>query len=191
MKKLIFIGIGAIMLITSILAYGFYLQSIDTRYTIMYSQVFGSCDINKVDKYLNEETIISYNGVSKSYKEIRGNVINAFKNKKYEMVENSSYGSGNSSFFSRTHLVNIQSYVDDSNKSFEVPIIMGIEIKGINKFSVKSLSSHHDFLDIYFLELTNNHSVTVWQEKRKVKAKNGLRNEKSSPTLLKEAAFSS
>ncbi len=150
MKKLIFIGIGAIVLITSILAYGFYLQSIDTRYAIMYSQVFGSCDINKVDKYLNEETIISYNGVSKSYKEIRGNVINAFKNKKYEMVENSLYGSGNSSFFSRTHLVNIQSYVDDSNKSFEVPIIMGIEIKGINKFSVKSLSSHHDFFGYLF-----------------------------------------
>ncbi|MDD5704233.1 MAG: hypothetical protein PHU23_19535 [Dehalococcoidales bacterium] len=150
MRKLFFVSIGAIVVIIGLVAYYFYLQGIDTRYAIKHSQVFGSYDINQVDKYLNEETVISYNGVSKSYKELRENVINAFENKEFKMVEDSSYGHGNNRFIDGVQEVNIQSWVDYNNKSIEVPIVMRLEIKGINKFSVKSLSSNNDFFGYLF-----------------------------------------
>lgn len=154
MKNLSFVGIGAIAVITGFVIYYFYLQGIDTRYAIKYSQVLGSYDINQVDKYLNEETVVSYDGVSKSYKELRKNVINAFEKKGFKMIENSSYGSGNNKFLGGVQEVYIQSYVDYNNKSREVPVIMQIKIKGINKFIVKSLSSNDDFFGYLFFGIT-------------------------------------
>ena len=155
MKKLLIIGIGALMLTTCILAYSFYLHGIDTEYAIRYSQIFGSYDINRVDKYLNEETVISYNGQSGSYKELRENVIHAFRNKQFTMAENSSYGHRTNSLFNRVYEVNVQSYVNHNNKSIEVPITMRLEVNGINKFSVKSLSSNNDFFGYLFFGINH------------------------------------
>ncbi len=150
MKKLIFVSSGVIVVIISCIAYYSYLQGIDTKYAIKYAQVFGSYDIKQVDQYLDEETIISYDGTSKTYKHLRENVIEAFKVRKFKMLEDSSYGSGNDKFVSGIQEVNIQSYVNYNKNNFEVPIIMQLEIKGLNKFEVKSLSSNHEFFGHLF-----------------------------------------
>ena len=150
MKKLIFVGIGVIVITTGLLSYYIYLQGIDTKYAIKYAQIFASYDIKQVDQYLDKETIISYNGTSKTYKHLRENVIKAFGARKFKITEYSSYGCGNNKFVNRVQEVNIQSYVSYNNKSLEVPIIMQLEIIGLNKFKVKSLSSNDKFFGYLF-----------------------------------------
>jgi len=54
---------------------------VDTKYAIRYAKVLDSYDIREMDEYLNEETLLTYNGVTKSYKELRDNVIHAFEEK--------------------------------------------------------------------------------------------------------------
>ncbi|HEX9062272.1 MAG TPA: hypothetical protein VF941_19045 [Clostridia bacterium] len=156
MKRVIFACVGAITVIIGIaLYYFFYLQSIDTKFAIKYSQVFGSYDINQVDQYLNKETIISYKGLSGTYGQLRNNVISAFKEHKFKMADGSSYGSGNDKFINGVQEVNIQSYVIYKDGSTEVPITMQLEKNGINKFTVKSLSNDDDFFGYLFFGIKN------------------------------------
>lgn len=150
MRRYIIIGICSIIVITCFLTYYYFIQGVDTKYAITYSEVFGSYDIRQVDQYLNEETIITYKGVSASYKELRENVVHAFKTKKFRMLENSSYGSDNQKNLDGVQEVHIESYVEFDNKSYEVSVIMMLETKGINKFSVKSLSSNDEFFGYLF-----------------------------------------
>jgi len=59
-------------------------MQIDVKYATKYSNVFASYDIKQVDAYLNESTIITYKGISKTYGELRENVVNAFKEKIFQ-----------------------------------------------------------------------------------------------------------
>ncbi len=153
MKKVIFIGFGVIIVIICSITY--YLKGIDTKYAKKYAQIFGSFDIKQVDQYLDEETIITYNGTSRMYKHLRENVIAAFEARKFKMLDGSSYGSGNNKFANGVQEVNIQSYVSFNNKSLEESIIMELEIIGLNKFKVKSLSSNDNFFGYLFFGIDN------------------------------------
>ena len=126
---------------------------VDTKMAIKYAVVLGSYDIAKVDKYLNDKTMITYNGASKTYKELRDNVIAAFEKKEYEMSEGSSYGSrqpGNP--LKRVQKVGIQAYATSDYHSDYVE--MGIERHWLFFFKVKSLKSDDSlFGHIFFREL--------------------------------------
>lgn len=150
MKKYIYICISISVIIIGFIIYYIFLQGVDTRYAIKYSQIFSSYDIKQVDQYMTEDTIISYNGISKTYGQLRHNISVAFESKNFKMQDGSSYGSGDNKFINGVQVVNIQSYVDHNNQSIEVPIIMQLEKKGINKFAVRSLSSDSEFFGYLF-----------------------------------------
>ncbi len=57
-----------------------------------FSEVFGSYDISRVDAYFDLDTEITCRNETKSYREIRENVIRAFQDKKFSMHEGMSYG---------------------------------------------------------------------------------------------------
>ena len=57
-----------------------------------FDSVFGSYNINIVDNYLNNETNITYKGVTKTYEELRPNVIKAFNDKKFSMEDDYAFG---------------------------------------------------------------------------------------------------
>ena len=149
MKKMV-LGISILMVMIIFTFYLYHLQSIDTKYAINYAKVFGSYDINQVDLYLSSSTAITYQGTTKTYEELRDNVINAFHDKNFSMAEDSSYGHAENSFIDKVQIVGIQSYVDCTNDHEEVYIKMLLERKGINTFSIKALSSDDEFFGYLF-----------------------------------------
>jgi len=113
-------------------------MQIDVKYATKYSNVFASYDIKQVDAYLNESTIITYKGISKTYGELRENVVNAFKEKNFSMTPGSSYGHGNNKFVNGVQEVGILVYVDYSkNENNDESVTMQLEKRGLNKFTVK------------------------------------------------------
>lgn len=148
-KKIILTGI-TILLIIIIMWYYVYLLGIDTKYATKFSQVFGSYNIKRVDQFLNKETAISYRGITKTYEQLRNNVMVAFEERRFKMSEGSSYGNGNNKFVNGVQEIQIQSYVIYDDISYSVPITMRLKIKGINKFMVKSLSSDAAFFGYLF-----------------------------------------
>lgn len=83
--------IGVLLILVCTLSMDF---SSSINYSTEYAKVFGSYSIERVDSYLDGNTYIEYNGVSKTYKELRQNIIKAFAERKYSMTVGSSYGDG-------------------------------------------------------------------------------------------------
>lgn len=154
-KKFIILGIVVIVVVMIGFAlYYIYLQGVDTKYAIKYSKCVGSYDISQVDAFLDDDTAITHKDETKTYKELRPNVITAFNEKKFSMANDSSYGSGNNSFVDGVQIVKIQSYVNLDGKSVEVYIEMQLEKTGFNSFRVKSLSSNDAFFRRLFFGIT-------------------------------------
>lgn len=99
-----------IFLCLVVFAYLFVESKMDTYYAIKYAEVFGGFDIDRVDRYLSEDTLIIYNDKADTYKNLRGNVISAFEDKKYRM--SNSYGSSMDEDFDlkKTRNVGIMAY---------------------------------------------------------------------------------
>lgn len=148
MKKLIIVVV--LILVLSAVVYFLYLQGIDTKYATAYSKCFGSFEISQVDKFLKDSTAITYKGKTSTYKDLRANIINAFSEKKFNMSEGSSYGSGNNRFINGVQTIGVQSYVNYNNKSVEVYIEMQLRKVGFSRFEVKSLSCNDDFFGYLF-----------------------------------------
>ncbi|TYQ14726.1 UNVERIFIED_CONTAM: hypothetical protein Cloal_1095 [Acetivibrio alkalicellulosi] len=154
MKKLIIVGIIVVFVIIVFTVYFIYLQSVDTKYAIEYSRRMGSYDVSQVDTFLYDDTAITYKDETKTYKELRYNIITAFNEKKFSMANDSSYGSGNKRFVNGVQKVGIQSYLNFNGKSVEVYIEMQLEKTGLNSFKVKSLSSNDEFFGYLFFGIT-------------------------------------
>lgn len=136
-----------IIIIILIMGMQYYISmAISTKYAIKYNEVFGSYDINEVDRYLNEETLITYKGITKSYKELRSNIVKAFEEKKYKM--GSSYGNGSGSFIGGVQEVGIQTYVESSYHSNFV--IMELECHGLFFYKINSIKSEDSFFGYLF-----------------------------------------
>ena len=154
-KYIIIIAITLVAIVLVIVVSQFFIPGVDaTAYAIEYSKVFGSYDIDKVDEYLNELTVITYRGTSKTYKELRTNIISAFNEKKFIMTNDSSYGSGKGGFVDGVQTVRMQSYVDLDGKSIEVYIEMQLEKTGLSSAKIKSLSSDNEFFGYLFFGKT-------------------------------------
>lgn len=148
MKK-VFLITSSIIALLLVLGIYIYAQKIDTIYAIRYARVFGSYDINEVDRYLNEDTLLTYKGLTDSYKNLRKNVIIAFGERVYDMPEGSSYGSGNDCFIDGIQTVDIQAYVDSNTYSSEF-VSMEIRRKWLVSYEVVSLTSNDDFFGYLF-----------------------------------------
>ena len=148
MKKFILFTTILIIGILSIIIY-INSKTIDTKYATKYAQVFGSYDIGNVDKYLNSETLITYNGITDTYGNLRNNVIKAFEMKEYKMTEGYSYGHGDDIFINGIQNIGIQSYVDSDKYSSNF-VSMDIERRWFIFYRVKTMSSNDDFFAYLF-----------------------------------------
>ncbi len=140
-----------ILLITIIFVgtYSFYINTIDTFYAKKYSDIFGSYDIKKVDRFLDSNTEITYKGETKKYKELRENVLSAFKAREYEMPDESSYGNGNNRFVNGIQKIDVQVSIISGQYS-DHRLKMEIERTGLLNMRIKSLESNDEFFGYLF-----------------------------------------
>lgn len=124
-----------------------YMDKVDTIYAIKYGKCFSEYNIIKVDRFLDDDTFISYNGTTRIYKELKSNVEKAFKEKRFVMGDD-SYGYGNG-FVDGIQEVGIQSYVSINGESREVYIKMVLK-KTAFKVKVESLSCNDRFWGYLF-----------------------------------------
>ena len=155
MNKVVLLIIKILMVIVFIFLGGIYVYSnkVDTKYATEYAQVFGSYNIEKVDRYLNENTLITYKNITKPYKDLRKNVISAFDSKLFEMANGASYGHGNNCFFNGVQSVGVQTYVISERYNSEF-VSMELERHGLVFYKVKSLTSSDDFFGYLFFGIT-------------------------------------
>ena len=148
MKKIVS---NVVLVVIVVIAIIIYVNSIkfDTLYSIEYAQVFGSYDINKVDQYLNEETLITYDGMTDIYRNLRNNVIIAFEEKQYEMPNDSSYGHGDDLFINGVQTIGIQVYIDSEQYSSEF-VSIEIEQQWLIFYKIRSITSRDDFFGYLF-----------------------------------------
>lgn len=149
-KRKLFISITIVTVI--LFSFGLlfcYSRTVDTEYAIKYSEVFGSYNIDKVDKYLKENTQISYQGKTKTYKELRKNLVEAFNEKKYIMPQKSSYGHGDDKFVNNIQEVWVLTFVEYKNKLSE-DVLMEIERKGLFSYSIRSIKGDGSFFGYLF-----------------------------------------
>jgi len=127
---------------------------VDTKYAIRYAKVLDSYDIREMDEYLNEETLLTYNGVTKSYKELRDNVIHAFEEKKYSMSDSYGHAYG----FDRLFLegiseIGMQVYVEPYCDYYSDYAEMELQCQWLFFYKVKSIKSEDSlFGHIFFGE---------------------------------------
>ena len=152
MKTKIIIGV-IILIITGIFLNYFYQKQIDTLYAVRYGEVFGSYEIKKVDCYLNDATLITYNGETKTYKELRENIISAFSRREYEMKIGSSYGHGNDKFVNNVQEIGINSYIISENH-YSIGLQLELERVYFFFFKVKSIKSDDEFFGYLFFGIT-------------------------------------
>lgn len=149
MKKfIVIITIIIVLLFLVIAAYLVYMDKVDTIYAINYGKCFGDYSIGRVDRFLDDTTLITYNGTTKTYSELKSNVKNAFQDRIFVMGKGSSYGSGNG-FINGTQKVDIQSYVSVDGKDREVYVEMVLRKVGL-KVQVESLNSTDEFFGYLF-----------------------------------------
>lgn len=141
MVTLIIVGIAIVISVCS--------QQIDTKYAIEYAQVFGSYDIEKVDQYLNKETLITYDGVTETYENLRNNVIAAFEEKQYEMRNGSSYGNGDDLFVTGVQTIGIQVYIESEEYHSDF-VSMELERHWLVFYKIKSITSNDNFFGYLF-----------------------------------------
>ena len=150
MKKTVYVIAISVVIILFIVGMVFiHSKRIDKKYAVEYARVFGSYDINEVDRYLDKKTIITYNGFSSTYEDLRDNVISAFNEKKYDMPKDGSYGHGNGRFVDGTQTVEIQVYINSDDYSSEF-VSMEIERKCFMFYRIKTISSDDDFFGYLF-----------------------------------------
>lgn len=157
-RRYIIILIAAVIGFTIISGYTVQFDRIGNKYAENFGRVLGSYDISKVDNYLDKDTVIFCKGKKEKYSELRGNIIQAFKSKKFKLSDTSSYGSGSGRFLSNLQEINVEFHVQ---KDFqERPkgdnlAILEIERKGINMYKIKSIKSEASFIEqLFFGEAT-------------------------------------
>lgn len=148
MKKFILIMMLMIVIVIAIVIF-VHSKTVDTKFAIEYAQVFGSFDIKKVDQYLDEDTLIKYDGVTATYRNLRDNIIAAFEEKQYKMPNDSSYGHGDDHFVNGVQAIGIQAYITSKEYSSEF-VSMELERQWLVFYKIKSITSSDDFFGYLF-----------------------------------------
>lgn len=147
-KTILIISFITVLLV---LIYVYYINSIDTRYAINFSKTFMNYDIQEIDKYLSNETIIICNGKKDTYENLRANVILACNEKKYLFEKDSSYGYGDNKFINGIQHININLYGKLNGRDMgECNIAMKLKRNGILNFMVDSLACDEQIFEYLF-----------------------------------------
>ncbi len=149
-RKIIAAVLAVILLAAAYCAYNFlYMEVVDSLYAEKYGRVLGSYDIGKLDRFLDSDASITYKGNTKTYKELRDNVIKAFDEKRFVMAESASYGHGDG-FSKGIQEVGIESFPEiDDRGSWEVYVEMNLK-RGLLGVKVQSLESNNQFFGYLF-----------------------------------------
>lgn len=149
MNKKFYILLLTAVLITLYLVYILFLNRVDTRYAVDFSNVFSTYDINSIDNYLTDKTIIKCNKKRATYAELRNNVELACTEKKYHF--DSSYGHGNNKFKNNIQEVTVYLFGKLNNESIgEVNILMNLKKTGFFKFEISSLECNEAIFEYLF-----------------------------------------
>ncbi|MBR2743581.1 MAG: hypothetical protein IKD89_08330 [Clostridia bacterium] len=158
MKKVFVIVIVVLL----ILIYTFSLTQIDTKYAVRFGDVFSSYDIEKIDEYLSEDTIIICNGKSACYKEVRDNVYIACSEspRKFNII--SSYGHGDDIFIFGPQKVEVFLGGDFKGNGFDIPSL-NIYVKQTSPFTFKitKLESDEPMFDYMFFGVEENNGDLI------------------------------
>lgn len=152
-KRIRVVIIASIILLLTLLVFTvLYDFKVDTLYAIKYGEVLNSYDISQMDKYLNPDTEIIYQGRSNTYSSLRNNVETAFIEKLY--IHGSSYGHASPEFGINGELnIGIYAYVE-SDKYDSTEVEMVIERTFWIFYRVKSIKSNDSFFGyLFFREL--------------------------------------
>ena len=125
------------------------MNRIDTKYAIDFSTVFSTYDINSIDNYLTNETVIICNNKYAKYAELRKNVEVACEEKKYQFE--SSYGHGNNKFKNNIQEITVYLYGKLNDKNINgVNILMSLKKSGWFKYEIVSLECNDDIFEYLF-----------------------------------------
>lgn len=111
---------------------------------LIYTAALGSYDIAKVDSFFDNDTQITCKGVTKTYKELRKNVIAAFEEKRFKMAEDCSYGDYSDGKY------RIESFVQLPDGSNECYVEIETQDTGFRKYRISSVECNHDFFGYLF-----------------------------------------
>lgn len=149
MNKKWYILLSAVVLFVLYLCYILFMNRIDTKYAVDFSNVFSTYDINSINNYLIDETIIICNSKHTKYAELRNNVEFACKERKYQFE--SSYGHGNNKFKNNVQKITVYLFgMLDGESIGEVNILMSLKKIGLFKFEIVSLECDEAIFEYLF-----------------------------------------
>lgn len=149
MNKKLYILLSAVVLIVLYLSYILFMNGVDTKYAVDFSNVFSTYDINSINNYLTDETIISCNNKHAKYAELRNNVELACRERKYQF--DSSYGHGNNKFKNNVQEITVYLFGKLNNESMgEINVLMSLRKTGFLKFEITSLECNEVIFEYLF-----------------------------------------
>ena len=129
----------------------YFLKNIDTKFAVNFSEAFRNYNIDDVDRYLSEYTLIVCNDKSGTYGDLRENVIEACGEKKYLFEKGSSYGYGNDTFTDGIQYVDIKVYgkLEEMNMG-ECHVYMKLKREGFFQFKIDTIECDESIFEELF-----------------------------------------
>lgn len=148
-KKVLFVEILFIFsTIIMGLAIYVYLLKVDTIFAQKFSKVMNSHDIAQIDKYFTDDTIFICNGKSDTYVNLKKNIMNTSKEKKFTFY---SYGNGDNKFVNNLQEVSIIVYGTYNNHNIGEGLIeMTLKKSGLFKITIESVKCDDPFFEAIF-----------------------------------------
>ncbi len=149
MNKKLYILSSVVILLILCLGYMIFINRIDTEYAIDFSNVFSTYDIDNINNYLTDETIIICNNRHAKYAQLRDNVEIACREKRYQFYN--SYGHGNNKFKNSLQEITVYLFGKIDDKSIgEVNMFMNLKRNGLFKFEIVSLQCDAPIFEYIF-----------------------------------------
>ncbi len=156
MKKILLIISVIVIIVIFLVGYIYYIKSADTRFAINFAEAFRNYNINDVDEYLSKDTLIICNGKSKTYGNLRENVISACNEKKYLFSQGSSYGYGSDRFIDGIQYVDIKLYGELNGEDIgECNLSMKLKKEGLFRFKIDTIECDEPIFEYLFYSNIN------------------------------------
>jgi len=151
MKKIIII-VSLFVIFGAVVYYSYNFFTIDTQYAMRFGNVLCDYNIEQTDEFFNDTTKIISGNKESTYLECRENVIHAFREKKFHIYKNSSYGYGDNQFNTGIQKISIRlmgTYIDETFG--ECIVTMKLKQKGMFNYSIESIESDSELFRYIFL----------------------------------------
>jgi len=131
--------------------YQIYTSGIDTKYAIKFSQVLQTYDIDVIDAFFSENTLIICNEKASTYRELRDNIVLACNEKLYRFDNGSSYGHGNDRFPNGVQTIMVHLFGELNNKPFEeCTFEMVLKKVGVFSYEIESIKGDFSIFEYLF-----------------------------------------